>query len=124
MLFTSKYLSDPTDDVRIATENLLADFLREIREVTMVQREYEARLKSEADNDLQSRRTEADKDKLPDITIADSERAAFVPENDGYSLDDESMTPTEDKEAEVDGRDLGSTSTFYNHSWEVQLTIL
>lgn len=33
-----KYLSDPIEDVRIATENLLADFLREIRDVTYVAR--------------------------------------------------------------------------------------
>ncbi|KAF5363894.1 hypothetical protein D9756_000214 [Leucocoprinus leucothites] len=33
-----KYLSDPIEDVRIATENLLADFLREIRDVTYVSR--------------------------------------------------------------------------------------
>ncbi|KAI9512329.1 hypothetical protein F5148DRAFT_17533 [Russula earlei] len=31
-----KYLSDPTEDVRIAAENQLAEFLREIREVTIV----------------------------------------------------------------------------------------
>jgi vacuole morphology and inheritance protein 14 len=33
-----KYLSDPTEDVKIATETLLADFLREIRDVTAVTR--------------------------------------------------------------------------------------
>jgi len=33
-----KYLSDPIEDVRIATENLLADLLREIRDVAYVAR--------------------------------------------------------------------------------------
>ncbi|KAK2466024.1 hypothetical protein APHAL10511_001666 [Amanita phalloides] len=33
-----KYLSDPTEEVRAATENVLADFLRELREVTAVNR--------------------------------------------------------------------------------------
>jgi vacuole morphology and inheritance protein 14 len=33
-----KYLSDPTPDVRIATENLLGDFLREIRSVSNVRK--------------------------------------------------------------------------------------
>lgn len=33
-----KYLSDPIEEVRIATENLLADFLHEIRDVTYVAR--------------------------------------------------------------------------------------
>ncbi|KAI0034126.1 vacuolar protein 14 C-terminal Fig4p binding-domain-containing protein, partial [Vararia minispora EC-137] len=42
-----KYLSDPTEDVRIATDNQLAELLREIKEVTIVQkrREAEQRLK-------------------------------------------------------------------------------
>ncbi|RXW24711.1 hypothetical protein EST38_g1195 [Candolleomyces aberdarensis] len=36
-----KYLSDPTEDVRVATENLLTDFLREIHDVTIVSRQFE-----------------------------------------------------------------------------------
>lgn len=40
-----KYLSDPTQDVRIATENLLGDFLREVRDITMLQRRQEDRRK-------------------------------------------------------------------------------
>ncbi|TFK20368.1 ARM repeat-containing protein [Coprinopsis marcescibilis] len=36
-----KYLSDPTEDVRVAAENLLADFLRELQDVTMVSRQLE-----------------------------------------------------------------------------------
>ena len=36
-----KYLSDPTEDVRVATENLLADFLREIRDISEVRRRRE-----------------------------------------------------------------------------------
>lgn len=38
-----KYLSDPTEDVRVATENLLADFLREIRDVSELRRRHEER---------------------------------------------------------------------------------
>jgi len=36
-----KYLSDPTEDVRVATENLLADFLREIRDISEIRRRRE-----------------------------------------------------------------------------------
>lgn len=36
-----KYLSDPTEDVRVATENLLADFVREIRDVSELRRRHE-----------------------------------------------------------------------------------
>ncbi|EIN10503.1 ARM repeat-containing protein [Punctularia strigosozonata HHB-11173 SS5] len=36
-----KYLSDPIEDVKIATENILADFLKEIRDVTLTQKRME-----------------------------------------------------------------------------------
>ncbi|KAI6166239.1 vacuolar protein 14 C-terminal Fig4p binding-domain-containing protein [Pisolithus thermaeus] len=36
-----KYLSDPTEDVRVATERLLADFVREIRDVSELRRRHE-----------------------------------------------------------------------------------
>ena len=43
-----KYLSDPTQDVKVATENVLADFLRELREITILQRrEAEKKLELE-----------------------------------------------------------------------------
>lgn len=107
-----KYLSDPTEDVRIATENLLGDFLREIRDVTLVQRHHdeEMRAKREAEQaEQQARRGEADKDKLPDITMAHSERVSFIPENDDTSsFDNDSDAPIEEKEPEPDSRDLGS----------------
>jgi hypothetical protein len=82
-----KYLSDPTEDVRVATENILADFLREIRDVSMVRQRKEDHAES---SDL--RRSD---EKLPDITMSHSERALFIPESDyvdhdgEYSLKDE-----------------------------------
>ncbi|THH29667.1 hypothetical protein EUX98_g4525 [Antrodiella citrinella] len=107
-----KYLSDPTEDVRIATENLLGDFLREIRDVTLVQRhhEEELRAKREAEQaEHQARRTDVDKEKLPDITMAHSERATFIPENDDTSSYDNDSDPgVEEKEPEPDTRDLGT----------------
>ena len=33
-----KYLSDPTEDVRVATEVVLSEFLKEIRDITVVAR--------------------------------------------------------------------------------------
>ncbi|KAF5393194.1 hypothetical protein D9757_001237 [Collybiopsis confluens] len=46
-----KYLSDPTEDVRVATEVLLADLLREIREVSVVSRRSEKLARSTHDAD-------------------------------------------------------------------------
>ncbi|KAI0340907.1 ARM repeat-containing protein [Trametopsis cervina] len=103
-----KYLSDPTEDVRIATENLLADFLREIRDVTLVQRHHEDQLKAKKAAEAEHvSRTDGDKEKLPDITMAASERAAFVPEYDEEFVDDVSITPDE-KDGDIDERDLGT----------------
>ncbi|KAJ8468744.1 hypothetical protein ONZ51_g9455 [Trametes cubensis] len=79
-----KYLSDPTDDVRVATESLLADFLREIRDVTIVQRrqEEQAKAKREAMVAESSRRQDSEREKLPEITMDHPERAVFIPEHD------------------------------------------
>ncbi|TFK94207.1 ARM repeat-containing protein [Polyporus arcularius HHB13444] len=104
-----KYLSDPTDDVRVATESLLADFLREIREVTLVQKRAEEQFKAkrEATVTEQPRRTDAEKDKLPDITMDhDAERAPFLTENDDV-FDNDLETPDE-KQEEEEVRDTGA----------------
>jgi vacuole morphology and inheritance protein 14 len=103
-----KYLSDPIEDVRIATENLLADFLREIRDVSVVQKRYEEqiRLKREAEI-METIRRDPKREELPDITAAPAERAAFIPENDvDYSHDIES---THRDEATPETRDTGGT---------------
>lgn len=104
--------------MRIATENLLADFLREIRDVTLVQRHHEDHLRAKraAEAEHLSRGTDGDKEKLPDITMATSERAAFVPEYDEESVDDASISPFDEKDGDVDERDLGSKSQEISHS--------
>lgn len=91
----------------MATEGLLADFLREIREVTIVQRRHEEQLraKREATVTEASRRAEAEKDKLPDITMDHHERATFIPENDDV-FDNDLDTP-EDKQEDQELRDSG-----------------
>ncbi len=77
----------------------------------MVQRYHEDQLKAkrEAESELQTRRGDGDKEKLPDITMTTSERATFIPEHDDLS-DDESTTPVDEKEKEVepDDRERGS----------------
>ncbi|KAH8118697.1 ARM repeat-containing protein [Phellopilus nigrolimitatus] len=95
-----KYLSDPTEDVRVATENLLADFLRELRSIASVQKrsEEKARIMRETDAYEQGRRPD---DKLPDITMTHPERAAFLPEGEGFTHDGESVS-------EVDVKDTGA----------------
>ncbi|KAI9000783.1 ARM repeat-containing protein [Trametes punicea] len=86
-----KYLSDPTDDVRVATEALLADFLREIREVTIVQKRQEekARARREAAANTESSRPQnGEREKLPEITLEHPEQGAFTPDEDDQDVRD------------------------------------
>ena len=105
-----KYLSDPTDDVRVATEGLLADFLREMRQVTMVQKRQEEQLKAkrEATVTEASRRAELEKEKekLPDITMEHTERAPFINDIADEVFDNDVETP-DDKQSEQELRDTG-----------------
>ncbi|RPD66929.1 ARM repeat-containing protein [Lentinus tigrinus ALCF2SS1-7] len=103
-----KYLSDPTDDVRVATDSLLADFLREIREVTVVQKrsEEQSKAKREVASAEQARRIDGEKDKLPDITMDHAERAPFLSENDEV-FDNDLETP-EERQEEQELRDTGA----------------
>jgi vacuole morphology and inheritance protein 14 len=96
MHLSRKYLSDPTEDVRVATENILADFLREIRDVSMVRQRKEEHAES---SDL--RRSD---EKLPDITMSHSERALFIPESDfGHDHDGEYSLKDEHKSEDYRG---------------------
>lgn len=90
--------------MRVATENLLADFLREIRDVTVVSRQldqYAMRTSVEF-----TRRADATLEKLPDVTLENAERALFIPENDDQSHHSESAVK-EDYSPEINDRDTG-----------------
>ncbi|KAF8165594.1 vacuolar protein 14 C-terminal Fig4p binding-domain-containing protein [Crassisporium funariophilum] len=103
-----KYLSDPTEDVRVATENLLADFLREIRDVTSVSRQLyqHARTKTPAES---IRRVEVEVDKLPDLTLENAERALYMLENDEQEPSVHgSVAGRNDVASDVDDRDTGA----------------
>lgn len=84
----------------MATENLLADFLREIRDVSVVRRRHEEQTKT-------SRVADLVKEKVPDITLSHSERAAFIPENDSDSFQDGDSLLKDDHVSEVGHRDTG-----------------
>ncbi|TDL29855.1 ARM repeat-containing protein [Rickenella mellea] len=108
-----KYLSDPTEDVRVATENLLADFLREIRDVAIVQKKAEEKAKLDRDvgrYDQKNNLLEIDKDGLPDITMAHPERAAFIAEDDGKLSSHDAESMAREEASELDYRDTGDWS--------------
>ncbi|KAF9021519.1 ARM repeat-containing protein [Hymenopellis radicata] len=104
-----KYLSDPLEDVRVATKTLLAEFLREIRDVSMVQRKpteslYQFKRDSDkADSIRPSERSE----KILDLAVEDAERAAFIVDHEERSSYDHESTLKEDHTSELDYRDTG-----------------
>lgn len=103
-----KYLSDPTEDVRVATETLLADFLREIRDVSIVRRQLDEQAKTKTPAES-LRRVHADpaQESLPDLTLETSERAVFIGDNDYQSSHDSEIK--EDFTSIADDRDAGGT---------------
>ena len=106
-----KYLSDPTEDVRIAAENQLAEFLREIREVTIVRkhREEQDRLREPKPEENNWAEVEAIKERSSDIVISDTERATFLNGNLPPAPSSESDKQNDEVELDVDERNVGGT---------------
>lgn len=95
-----KYLSDPTEDVRVSTENLLAEFLQEVRDIAVAQKRREEKLRSQKDAQAAQERNgvrkESGEEQLPDITVVPTGRQAFI-KGDDASIHD----------SEGDGSDVG-----------------
>lgn len=94
----------------MATEILLTDFLREIRDVSNVRRKHEEQAKIKKDKELSEpiRRPDPDKEKLPDITLSHPERAAFLQEDDAVFSDTEGEPSVKDEiRSDADHRDNG-----------------
>jgi vacuole morphology and inheritance protein 14 len=102
-----KYLSDPTEDVRIAAENQLAEFLREIREVTVVRkhREEEERLREAKPEEINWTEAEGTKERSSDMATSDPDRATFHSSNLPPSSETEKQN--EDLELDMNERNLG-----------------
>jgi vacuole morphology and inheritance protein 14 len=111
-----KYLSDPTEDVRIAAENQLAELLREIREVTIVRkhREEQQRLgdvESEEHNRVDAERV---KERSSDIAaLSDTERVSLINGDSSLALPLDLEKPNGDTESDVNERDVGGASRCY-----------
>lgn len=97
----------------MATETLLADFLREIRDVSDVRRRNEerAKFKREKEQSEPIRRPTAESEKLPDITLSHPERAAFLQDHDSAVSDQEDVFSHRDEvKSDIDQRDSGGMS--------------
>ncbi|KIK67745.1 hypothetical protein GYMLUDRAFT_237954 [Collybiopsis luxurians FD-317 M1] len=99
-----KYLSDPTEDVRVATEILLADFLREIREVTIASKRSEKLAKSthDADSVNPSEGIQTGENSI----IHSPERPVFISNHDDSLHSDTEYK--EDRGSDYDVRDTGA----------------
>jgi len=92
----------------VATETLLAEFLREIRDVSIVRKRNEEQARAKKDKEQSEPTRRPDAEKLPDITLSHPERAAFLQEDDDTVSDTEEQTGFKDEiKAEVDHRDNG-----------------
>jgi vacuole morphology and inheritance protein 14 len=100
-----KYLSDPTEDVRIAAENQLAEFLREIREVTVVRKHREEQERLREANPEENTEAEGTKERSSDIAISDPDRATVHSSN--LPLSPETEKQNEDLELDMNERNLG-----------------
>lgn len=94
ILLRRKYLTDPTEDVKVATEGVLADFLHEIQDITILQKhkEEKARAAREVSN---AQAGKGDDTKVTPVSEAENEqlsRGAFMPDGDEKSVD-----PTKEK---------------------------
>ncbi|KAH9036056.1 ARM repeat-containing protein [Lactarius deliciosus] len=105
-----KYLSDPTEDVRITAENQLAEFLREIREVTIVRKHREEQqragdVESEDHNRVDAERV---KERSSDIAaLSDTERVSFLNGDSSLALPLDVEKPNGDAESDGHERDVG-----------------
>ena len=112
-----KYLSDPTEDVRIAAENQLAEFLREIREVTIVRkhREEQQRLRdieSEEHNRVDAERIKERSSET--AALSDTDRVSFLNGDSSPAPPVDVEKPNGDAESEVHERDIGGASRCYS----------
>ncbi|KAF8897785.1 vacuolar protein 14 C-terminal Fig4p binding-domain-containing protein [Infundibulicybe gibba] len=105
-----KYLSDPTEDVRVATQHLLGNFLHEIRDISIVGRRFAEQVKSGRSSEPADsvKRPDTSLEKLPDLTLDGAERAAFIDENDDQYDDDSESALKNDANSDLDERDTGA----------------
>jgi len=109
-LYSRKYLSDPTEDVRIAAENQLAEFLREIREVTIVRkhREEQEHLREAKPEEKIRAEVEQTKERSSDISvISETEGISLLNGNLPLAPSSETEKPNRGIELDMNERDVG-----------------
>uniref|UniRef100_D8PJU7 Vacuolar protein 14 C-terminal Fig4-binding domain-containing protein n=1 Tax=Schizophyllum commune (strain H4-8 / FGSC 9210) TaxID=578458 RepID=D8PJU7_SCHCM len=97
-----RYLSDPTEDVRVTTEILLADFLREIQDVSNVRHRTEEQARRQSTDPAESLRQYDGAENGPDspvenraVTPSQQDRGAFLPDSDDQSTPRDTDSPAQ-----------------------------
>ena len=100
-----KFLGDPTVDIRTATQNVLADFLREIREVAEVQRSREEDWRRRGDEredavDLPSKGNSRRTSQLSagETTMVEGEKGENEPAEPETAIMEEEEPPSEEED--------------------------
>ena len=115
----SKYLADDSVDVRTATENVLADFLREIRDIAKIKKqqseEAQARVlanggPANGDHTGRSLRRRDSKTTMESSTAGGSERESWAEEEeaDGFGKADGGEDDDQSDEEDWQGKGSGS----------------
>ncbi|KAJ6515526.1 vacuolar protein 14 C-terminal Fig4p binding-domain-containing protein [Mycena sanguinolenta] len=103
-----KYLSDPTEDVRVATETLLADFVREIRDISAVRKRAEEQTRSKRDSASIRHSDLGGDDRLEEFSVDHSERSAFIADNEDHLAYGDESALKDDAPSDIDYRDSGA----------------
>ncbi|CAE6520257.1 unnamed protein product [Rhizoctonia solani] len=120
-----KYLSDPTEDVRVATENVLADFLVEIQEVTIIQKRKEEKTRAVREA-LAAQNEKAEEGKAQARTDADNEqlsRGAFMPDGEAKPAVDAANKAPEIEAAHESGAWVPGQGVKVDHAAIVEILI-
>ncbi|QRV72887.1 vacuole-associated enzyme activator complex component (Vac14) [Ceratobasidium sp. AG-Ba] len=119
-----KYLSDPTEDVRVAAEAVLADFLHEIEDITLMQKRKEdkARAVREAATATVEKQEEA---KPADGEEAENElgRGAFMPDRDAKLTVDTTAHKLEAEDPHDSGAWMPGQGVKVDHAAIVEILI-
>ncbi|CAE6531334.1 unnamed protein product [Rhizoctonia solani] len=121
-----KYLSDPTEDVRVATENVLADFLLEIQEITIIQKRKEEKARAVRET-IAAPNEKAEESKAAQSgTDADNEqlsRGAFMPDGEAKPAVDAANKVPEVEAAHESGAWVPGQGVKVDHAAIVEILV-
>ncbi|KAG8935769.1 hypothetical protein FRC00_010443, partial [Tulasnella sp. 408] len=114
-----KYLSDPIEDVRVSTENLLAEFLQEVRDIAIAQKRREDKLRKEKEA---AARKEGEPDSNESALLTSERGGAFIRGEDDEDEDMQSEVGDESYDRDT-GAWIPGQGVTVNHPAIVEILI-